>query len=105
MPTESVRDLFPGDVLSASNLTASYSSLCLAGGAAGQTAMQGELAAFQFGSKSRNSLASLLPINGWDNGATELGRLVYFNTRFVVQFDAHRLLLEAFTRFFCSNFV
>ena len=81
MPIETVRDLFPGDVLSASNLTASYSSLCLAGGAAGQTAMQGELAAFQFGSNSRKSLASLLPINGWDNGATELGRLVYFNTR------------------------
>ena len=45
MPIETVRDLFPGDVLCASNLTASYSSLCLAG------------------------------------GATELGRLVYFNTR------------------------
>jgi hypothetical protein len=43
--------------------------------------MQGELAAFRFGSVGRKSLASLLPINGWDNGATELGRLVYFNTR------------------------
>jgi 6,7-dimethyl-8-ribityllumazine synthase len=53
----------------------------LAGGAAGQTAMQGELATFQFGTHDRKSLASLLPINGWDDGATELSRLVYFNTR------------------------
>lgn len=81
MPIKTVQDLFPDDIVSPGNLTASYSSLCLAGGAAGQTAMQGELAAFLFGSNSRKSLAALLPINGWDNGATELSRLVYFNTR------------------------
>lgn len=81
MPVETIRSLFPEDSIYADNLAVSYSSLCLAGGAAGQTAMQGELAAFQFGADDRKSLASLLPINGWDDGATELSRLVYFNTR------------------------
>jgi hypothetical protein len=81
MPVDTIRGLFPDDDICNDNLTASYSSLCLAGGAAGQTAMQGELATFQFGTHDRKSLASLLPINGWDDGATELSRLVYFNTR------------------------
>jgi hypothetical protein len=39
------------------------------------------------------------------DGKCQHPRLVYLNTRFVVQFDAHRLLLEALARFFCSNFV
>lgn len=81
MPVEAIRRLFQDDNICSNNLTVSYSSLCLAGGAAGQAAMHGELAAFQFGARDPKSLAAILPINGWDNGSTELSRLVYFNTR------------------------
>jgi len=81
MPVEAITGLFPDANFCSNNLTVSYSSLCLAGGAAGQTAMQGELAAFQFGARDHKSLAAILPINGWDDGSTELSRLVYFNTR------------------------
>lgn len=81
MPAETILRLFPTADICAKNLTVAYSSLCLAGGAAGQTALQGELASFYFDAKERKTLSSLLPINGWDDGATELSRLVYFNTR------------------------
>jgi hypothetical protein len=81
MSIDIIGRIFPDDNVCSSNLTASYSSLCLAGGAAGQAASQSELAAFLFAGTDRKSLAALLPINGWDDGCTELSRLIYFNTR------------------------
>ena len=81
MSTDIIGRIFPDDNVCSSNLAASYSSLCLAGGAAGQAASQSELAAFLFAGSDRKSLAALLPIIGWDDGCTELSRLIYFNTR------------------------
>ena len=63
------------------NLSTSYSSLCFAGGASGQTASQNEMRSFIFKGKKSKSLANLLPIYGWDDGATELSRLIYYNSR------------------------
>jgi hypothetical protein len=73
--------IFPTTDFFEPNLSTSYSSLCFAGGASGQTASQGEMEFFCFKGDKPKSLASLLPIHGWDNGSTELSRLIYFNTR------------------------
>jgi hypothetical protein len=39
------------------------------------------MSTFLFGRQERKPLSALLPINGWDDGSTDLSRLVYFNTR------------------------
>ena len=73
--------IFPAVDFFEPNLSTSYSSLCFAGGASGQTASQSEMESFCFKGDRSKSLAALLPIHGWDDGSTVLSRLIYYNTR------------------------
>jgi hypothetical protein len=63
------------------NFKTSYSALCYAGVASGEAATQSDLAKFIFKTSKNKSLAELLPIYGWDNGNTELSRVIYYNSR------------------------
>ena len=78
--SDSLKEIF-SDTFINDNFKTSYSALCYAGVASGETATQSDLAKFIFKTLKHKSLSQLLPIYGWDNGNTELSRVIYYNSR------------------------
>lgn len=78
--------IFPDAVFCSHNLSTSYSSICFAGGAAGQIVTRAEMQSLMFKDNTFVSLANLLPIYGWIDG-TQLSRLIYYSSRGKGSFD------------------
>lgn len=79
--TQPFEQIFPNLNFNKDNLTTSYSALCFAGIASGEIVTQKEFMNFMFKIGGGKSLSTLLPIYGWDNGNTELSRIIYYNSR------------------------
>jgi len=78
--SDQIKEIFDHNFFN-DNFKTSYSALCYAGIASGETATQSDLAKFIFKTCQNKSLSQLLPIYGWDNGNTQLSRIIYYNSR------------------------